>query len=209
MEDFITDSLSDWSPRNLGVLQELVREAYTISQEGIRNYHPALSSNPNRIYAQGYMRWVILDGLLHQACEDGRLPGITSGFKSNKSGPLSLELIGRQTRTLVVHLSHPDDCPPRSDLREQARECNQRLLSFMHTPEPSRKKPVQLLLVHSGAHYAGLRVYYDREQPFLYQPITGNIMKGEVRGPVYETEKVMETGPSLKAAPQEVLSAAS
>lgn len=197
MNDFISDSQSDWTENNLAVLRELVREAYLVSAEGIRGYHPSLASNPNRPYAQGYMRWVTLDGLLFKACEDGRLPGITANFKPNKSGPQSLELVGAETRTLVVHLTEPDDCPPRSDLREQARECNQALFSFMRDSESAAKAPIQLLFVHSGEGYAGLRAYYDSENPSLYHPITGNIMDAKLPVPVFETEMVTESNPEL------------
>lgn len=199
MSDFIADSLSDWTENNLVVLREVIREAYQISAEGIKGYHPSLQSNPNRPYAQGYMRWVTLDGMLFEACADGRFKGITANFKPNKSGPHSLELVGAQTRTLVVHLAEPDDCPPRSDLREQARECNQTLFSFMRDPESATKAPIQLLFVHSGEGYAGLRAYYDSENPSLYHPITGNIMDGMSAVPAFETEMIREANPELTA----------
>jgi hypothetical protein len=198
MSDFIADSLSDWTDENLAVLQELTREAYQISARAIQDYHPSLSMNPNRLYAQGYMRWVTLDGLLFEACANGRLKGITASFKPNKSGPLSLELAGKETRTLVVHLSEPDDCPAKSDLREQGRECNQTYFSFMQKPG-SDKKEVQLLFVHSGEQYAGLRAYYDSETPSRYHAVTGNIMDENrpTRVTVFETERVMESEPEL------------
>ena len=197
MSDFIGDSLEDWTVEHQAVLAQSIREAYSTSAHGVRSFHSALRLNPNRIYAQGYMRWVTLDSLLYEACMQGRLRGITGTFRKNKSGPDSLELAGKKTRTLLVHLSDPDECPARSDLREQARECNQTLLSFMQEPG-AHEKPVQLLLVHAGEKYAGLRIYYDREMPSLYHDVTGNILD---RKPspvsVFETERVAESHPAL------------
>lgn len=203
MSDFIRDSLADWTSGNLVALGHLIREAYQSSAQGIREYHPALRLNPNQLYAQGYMRWVTLDALLYRACAEGTLNGITATFRGNKSGPASLELAGGKTRTLVTHLSDPDECPPKSDLREQARECNQAFFSFMQERRASEKS-VQLLLVHSGEEYAGLRVYYDREKPSLYHDVTGNIMGVKLPSvSVFDTEMVAESHPALTVPAKE------
>ncbi|MDB6135919.1 MAG: hypothetical protein JWM59_4162 [Verrucomicrobiales bacterium] len=199
MSDYLEDSKADWTPANLAVLREILIQAYRESRRTVGTSGTPLEMNPNRMYAQGNLRWVMIDALLYHACCEGRLEGIQAKFQPNKSGPFSLELLGRSTRTLVVHLSHPEDCPPDSDLRRQARDCNQFTFSFMHDTQAS--DTVQLLLVHAGEKFAALRAYYDNEQPWVYEQLTGNIMEERRPVPVFETEPVSESEPQLALAP--------
>jgi hypothetical protein len=192
----------DWTPQNLIGIQRALRLAYnSVADVCDPKRHPFFDT-PNRIYAVGYNRWLVVDYYLLQACQAGWFQGISAHWVSlgGKAGtPLSvLELRGMHTSVLALHLRQPDELPRDSGYRYDQCVRNEKhplLTGFIDPYETEQSKQLlNLLLVHGDkdAEFAELRVYDDPDNRASYTSFTQNIMAGTALPASNDSEIVPE-----------------
>ncbi len=194
----------DWTPQNLLGLQHALRLAYNAVADACDPKRHAFYNTPNRPYGVGYARWQATDYYLYQACEEGRIKGITAKWKSTggKVGtPVSnLELVGQHTSVLIHHLREEDALPRDSGFRYDQRVSNEKYPLLAGFEEiPAENQLIKLLLVHGdkNAEFAALRAYDDPENRASYTAFTGNIMLGAALPADNDSEVVADPNVAL------------
>lgn len=192
----------DWTPSNLMGLQRALRMAYNSVTDACDSRRHAFYDTQNRAYGVGYARWLAVDFYLKQACDAGWLTGIAAEWipLGGKGGLCVLELRGRYTSVLAIHLQKPDETPRDSDYRYDKRVSNEKyplLEGFEQLEAPSQL--LNLLLVHGdkNAEFAELRAYDDPDNRASCTSFTGNIMDGAPLPVVDDIEVVAEPNVAL------------
>jgi hypothetical protein len=195
--ELLTKIEQDWPFTNRLMLQLCVKQSNHAIREltVLRNTRNPIFDTPNRAISSGMNRWIATDYFLDRACKMGLLPGITSVWvplvkrKKVDGGPHALELRGKHTSLIALHLKTPIDSPRGSIFRDFRRLLNERRLQNQHFSslfEEDNKRAKQeieelekrasllnLTLTHGGkdAPFAMLRVYHDATKPSVYVPV--------------------------------------
>lgn len=144
----------------------------------------AFFGTPNRVFALGYNRWVIVDHWVAKACELGWITGVTPVWINHpkSTGPIhTLELRTEHTCVSISHLSSPNAAPRDSRLRYDRRVNNEYCpyLTGWEEPGATDAGPLGIVLVHGDKdpEFAFLRVYNDPDNMGSYRDLTGNIFE--------------------------------
>jgi hypothetical protein len=175
---FLTEVATDWDNSNLSVIQEVLLAASDAVLARSNTVEDPLLHTPNLANYRGVLRWVIVQRMLADAAENGRLHDIEPVWVA-LGGVSILELRGSKTIVTPYHLLEPDDVPRESTYRKNSRLENQINPCLAGFEEPQdENEAIHLLLTHGGrsSSFAYLRAYYDHQNRSVYRQLSNNIM---------------------------------